>query len=92
MPLYPNAERLIRGNIAVIKRGQKPRPVIVGRLTESQVEAVNSERARKALVRLSGELFFIGSHVYESRIVKDGYSEEDLITMIKTAASCALRR
>ena len=87
MPLVPDAERLIRGNFAVIKRGKKPRRITVGYLTESQLQAVNAERLRRNFTPLSGEIYFIGSHLYDSRVVRDGYSEDDVITMIRIAMS-----
>ena len=33
------------------------------------------------------EIVFVGTHVYDSRVVKDGYSEDDLIALIRSACS-----
>jgi hypothetical protein len=87
MPLYPNAEQLIRGNIAVIKRGQKPRAVLIGYLTDAQMNDINAYRRTRNWEPIGKDIVFIGSHVYESRVVNDGYSEDDLIAQIKSALS-----
>jgi hypothetical protein len=87
MPLIPNAERLIRGNFAAIKRGKKPRRVSIGYLTENQLSAINAERQKRGFVPLSGEIYFIGTHIHDSRISKDGYTEDDVLKMIEVAMS-----
>lgn len=87
MPLSPDAERLIRGCFAALKRGQRPKRVTIGHLTEKQLEDINAERKGRNFVPLSGELFFVGRHIYERRILDDGYTEDDVITMIKTEAA-----
>lgn len=87
MPLVPDAERLIRGCFAAIKRGQKPRRVTIGYLTEKQLADVNRERLRRNFVPLSGELFFTGCHIFDSRITKDGYTEDDVLKMIQISMS-----
>ncbi len=85
MPLVPEAERLIRGCFAVIKRGRKPRRVTIGHLTVEQVTAVNVEREERGFSPLSGEIYFVGTHLYESRIIRDGYTEDDVLKMIQSA-------
>jgi hypothetical protein len=87
MPLVPDAERLIRGCFAVIKRGKKPRRVTVGYLTKEQLADINMERERRGFVLLSGEIFFIGTHLYGRRIIEDGYTEDDVLKMIQSAMS-----
>lgn len=83
MPLVPDAERLIRGCFATLKRGKRPRRVTIGYLTERQLVDINLERERRKFVPLSGELFFTGCHIFDSRIVKDGYTEDDVLKMIQ---------
>jgi hypothetical protein len=85
MPLLPNAERLIRGNFSVIKRGKKPRRVTIGHLTQQQADAININRKERGFQALSGEIFFFGTHIFKSRVIKDGYTEEDVLKMIGTA-------
>lgn len=87
MPLYPEAERLIRGNLSVIKRGKKPRAVVIGELTPKQLADINAYRAARGWDPLQKEVVFVGSHLYASRILKDGYSEEDLLVQIRSAMS-----
>lgn len=91
MPLYDNAERLIRGNIAVIKRGKKPNAVVVGYLTDAQMEAINTYRRSRNWEPIERDVVFVGTHVYQSRVVQDGYSEDDLIAQIKSAFSAACK-
>lgn len=85
MPLAPGAERLIRGCFATIKRGKKPQRVTIGSLTSRQRDDINAERTKRGFVPLSGEIFFTGKHLYESRIIRDGYTEDDVIRMIQSA-------
>jgi len=87
MPPYPDAEKLIRGNIAVIKRGLKPRPVVIGSLTQIQLKAINCHRESRGWPVINGQVVFIGCHVYKSRVVEDGYSEDDLLSQIRSAFS-----
>lgn len=91
MPLYDNAERLIRGNLSVIKRGKKPDPVLVGYLTDVQLEAINVYRRSRGWEPITREVVFVGTHIYESRVLKDGYSEDDLIAQIRSAFSATCR-
>jgi hypothetical protein len=86
MPLYDNALYLIRGNLEEIRRGGKARVVPVGRLTNAQHEAVNAHRAGANLPPLEDrEIVFIGKHVYDSRVVRDNYTIEDVIVQIASA-------
>jgi hypothetical protein len=87
MPLYENAEQLIRGNIAVIKRGQKPRAVVIGYLTEAQLHAINAYRSSRGWELIEKDIVFVGCHVYDSRVVRDGYTEDDLLAQIRSAFS-----
>lgn len=91
MPLYPDAVRLIRGNIAVLKRGGKPRPVVIGYLTDKQLEEINTFRRSRNWEPIEKDVVFVGTHVYDSRVVRDGYSEDDLIAQIESAFSTACR-
>jgi len=91
MPRSDNAEQLIRGNIAVIKRGKKPRAVVVGYLTDEQMGAINTYRRSRNWEPIERDIDFVGTHIYESRVVKDGYTEDDLIVQIKSALSATCR-
>lgn len=82
MPLYSNAERLIRGCFSVIKRGKNPRRVAIGWLTDKQLSEINKHRAARAWAPVRAEILFHGRHVYQSRIAQDGYTEDDVIAQI----------
>lgn len=85
MPLYHDAERLIRANLDVIKNGRKAQAVIIGRLTDKQLTALNEERKRRNLPSMVAEVVFIGRHIYESRILQDGYTIDDVVKQIACA-------
>jgi hypothetical protein len=91
MPLDPKVVRLIRGNIALIKRGGKPRLVVVGYLTDEQLEDINAFRKLRCCEPIEKDVVFVGSHVYESRVMRDGYSEDDFIVQIESAISPGCR-
>jgi hypothetical protein len=91
MPLYDNAEQLIRGNLSVIKRGKKPNAVVVGYLTDVQMAAINTYRRSRSWEPIERDIVFVGTHIYDSRVVKDGYSEDDLIAQIKSALSATCK-
>ena len=71
----------------MIKRGGKPRPVVVGYLTDEQLGEINDFRRSRGWEPIDKDVVFVGTHVYESRVVRDGYSENDLIAQIESAFS-----
>jgi len=87
MPLYLQAISLIRGNLEAIRDGQRVEPVAIGVLTDTQLEAINRHRLshNAALPPIVAEVIFLGSHIYQSRIVRDGYSIDDVIDQIASA-------
>jgi hypothetical protein len=85
MPLYPDSERLIRGCFSMLKRGKRPRYVAIGELTEAQLAEINAERATRKFKPIKAALLFDGYHVYKSRILQDGYTEDDVIAQIQSA-------
>lgn len=87
MPLYPNSERLIRANLAAIKRGKKPNWVVIGYLTQMQLSAINDDRRLRNFEPIDREIVFYGKHIYQSRVVEDGYTDDDLLALIRSALS-----
>ncbi len=86
MPLSQDALRDIRFNLEEISDGKRARLVTIGRVTDKQLAALNKERKKRNLPEVeSGEVRFIGRHIYESRIVRDGYTIEDVVTQITRA-------
>jgi hypothetical protein len=85
MPLHANAEQLIRGNIAVIKRGKKPRPVVIGCLTVEQLKEINAFRKHHGRPEIIAEILFVGTHLYKSRVDGDGYTVEEILAQIESA-------
>jgi hypothetical protein len=90
MPLFKNAGELIRANLEQFRPDVKVRvrPVAIGILTDSQLEAVNGRQTEAALPLITSEVLFVGWHVYKSRILKDGYRIEDVVDQITSALSC----
>ena len=91
MPLYSHAHALIRANLEAIQNGHKVKPVTVGKLTDAQLEAINRHRIslNHTLSPMVAEVIFIGSHIYQSRVVRDGYSIDDVIDQVVSAMSAA---
>jgi hypothetical protein len=85
MPLRTEAAALIRANLEQIAAGRKARLVEVGALTPKQLADINKHRAAQGLIPISGEVVFIGKHIYQSRIEKDGYMIEDVIDQMSSA-------
>ncbi len=59
--------------------------VSVGSFTPAQLAAINDYRNKHELPPISGEIFFVGRHLYESRILQDGYTIEDVLDQIVSA-------
>jgi hypothetical protein len=91
MPLYQNAVDLIRANFEEIAKGNKPKGVAIGRLTDKQLEEINRARVARVppLPPVVAEVIFYGRHVYKSRVVRDGYTVEDVIDQIASAMDAA---
>jgi len=87
MPLYLNGKDLIRKNLEAIHAGQRVPRIKVGRLTKTQIEAVNAQQAAKALPFSIDEVVFVGRHIHKRRILGDGYTIDDVIDQIESAMS-----
>ena len=85
MPLFDDATRLMRVNFEQIKKGIKARIVVIGCLTADQLAMLNAERAKQKLPAMNAEVVFMGRHIYDSRITRDGYTVDDVIAQITNA-------
>ena len=85
MPLYPNAKDLIRRNLDALAAGERVPRIAVGRLTESQIAAVNAQQSAQSLPLSIDEVVFVGCHIHKRRILGDGYSIADVIDPIESA-------
>jgi len=85
MPLYPDAKGLIRNNLLMLQAGQRAPRIAVGKLTKTQIEAVNAQQAAEGLPLSIDEVVFVGRHIYTRRILADGYTIEDVIEQIESA-------
>jgi hypothetical protein len=87
MPLYPNAKYLIRKNLEALQAGQRVPRVTVGKLTKTQIEAVNAQQAAEELPLSIDEVVFVGRHIYKRRILEEEYRIDDVIDQIESAMS-----
>ena len=88
MPLYENGLELVRANLALIAEGKKPSVVEIGYLTEDQHAGINKIREKEGQpLLLEPVILFMGRHFYESRTIKDGYTIDDMVLMVKSSLS-----
>jgi hypothetical protein len=87
MPLNADAPQLIRKNLKEIAKGNKVRAVSIGYLTEKQLLALNTDRESRNFPPMIAEVLFVGAHAYDSRVIRDGYTIEDVIDQIVSAMS-----
>ena len=85
MPIFENAVPLIRRQLEAIQDGERVTVFPVGRLTPAQLGAINAVRNLGGYLPIIDEVIFLGPHLYRSRVVKDGYSIEDVIEQIVSA-------
>ena len=86
MLLLPNAEALIRSNLEDVAQGRRAQAVVIGSFTVEQHAEINRVREAARLPLLeNAEIVFLGSHVYRSRVERDGYTIDDVITQITAA-------
>lgn len=76
MPLSEEAPALIRANLEAVQKGNRVRPVTIGTLTDAQLFAINEHRRAQKIPPIVGEVVFLGGHIYDSRILRDGYTIE----------------
>jgi hypothetical protein len=89
MPLFAGALALIRANLEDIQRGNRARLVAIGTLTAVQLEAINRQRSTGGYPPIVDEVVFIGSHIYNSRVGRDGYAIDDVLDQIASAMEAA---
>lgn len=85
MPLFPDAEPLVRLNLSMIAAGLRPGFVVIGRLTNAQHAAINAGRLHQGLPILQNpEVLYLGRHHYTSRS-RQGYGVDDMWLQIASA-------
>ncbi len=89
MPLNHGADQLIRTNLEQIQQGKKVRAIVIGFLTAEQLLALNTERARRDFPGMAAEIVFLGRHIFESRVLRDGYTITDVLMQITTSMDAA---
>lgn len=82
MPLVANARRIMRVNLEKVRDGKGPPLIVIGTLTVDQLAGINAIRDAEEMLPIIDEVVFKGKHLYESRIVDDGYTIEDVLDQI----------
>lgn len=86
MPLLPDARLILHASLDQLSKQQRPLVVTIGYLTDAQHLAISKYRLQHKLPELvSPEVLFLGRHLFESRVIKDRYSHEDVIDQIEAA-------
>ena len=86
MPLHHDGRDILRVSLETLKEGGRPLVITIGTLTDHQHAAINTYRTQHGLPPLvSPEVVFLGRHLYNSRVVKDGYTIDDILDMIESA-------
>jgi len=85
MPLIANARDILRTNLEQIRDGKKAKTVAIGTLSDKQLAGINANRLVDGLPPIVAEVVFVGSHIYKSRIIGDGYTIEDVLDQISSA-------
>lgn len=86
MPLYDNALEIIRHNLEILSKGGRPAFQAIGKLTDKQLADINVKQQEKGLPCVEcNEILYMGRHHYESRVLKDCYTIDDLILQIQSA-------
>jgi hypothetical protein len=89
MPLCEGTPALIRANLEQLQQGNRVRLVVIGILTKTQPAAINDNRRTHGYPAMIDEVVFIGRHVHQSRIERDGYSVDEVIDQIGSAMKAA---
>lgn len=91
MPLFENALQMIRNNLQELALSKRPRRIEIGELTDEQLARINEFRIANDFSPIIARVVFIGRHLYQSRIVEDGYTIEDVLEQIESAMRpCAI--
>jgi hypothetical protein len=85
MPLCKDFEKLIRSNLEICRAGKKPPLIVIGSLSDKQLEEINEERKTRNMQPITAEIVFDGRHLHKSRCVADGYTIDDVIEQITHA-------
>jgi hypothetical protein len=85
MPLFDSAVALIRLQLEEIQKGNRVKAILIGTLTPTQLGIINAERNRESQPPITEEVIFLGKHLYQSRVAKDGYTIDDVIDQIISA-------
>ncbi len=87
MPLYADGLKKIRRNLLQVQAGQKPWVAKVGFFAAEQITTINEARIAMGFPALRPEILFHGSHLFDSRCVKNPYTIDQVLEQIRSAFS-----
>ena len=91
MPLFENAVEIIRANLEEIIALGRPKVVEIGELTNNQLATINEFRIENDLPPIIAQVKFLGRHIYQSRMLGNGYTVDEIIEQIEsTMHSCSV--
>jgi hypothetical protein len=90
MPLYENAAALIRANLEQFRPDVKVKvkAVAIGTLSDVQLATIHARQREEGLSLIVAEVLFVGWHIYKSRVLRDGYTIDDVVEQIVSGMSC----
>ena len=89
MPLFNEAFALIRANLESLQKGNRVKLIAVVILTDEQLDAINRAREQRGYPPMVADVVFLGRHIYEGRMIRDGYTVDDVIDQIASAMNSA---
>jgi len=87
MPLFADGLRKIRRNLLKVQAGHKPWVAKIGFFTPEQIAKINEARTSMGYPVLRPEMLFHGSHLFQSRCVKNPYTIDQVLEQIESALS-----
>jgi hypothetical protein len=84
---------LIRANLEVLASSKRPKRIEIGDLSDEQLSQINDFRRENGFPAIIARVVFIGRHLYQSRIVENGYTIDEVLEQIENAMKpCAVVR
>jgi hypothetical protein len=88
LPLFADGLKKIRANLLRIGAGETRPPLIrIGYFSPEQLAELNQLRLKNNLPQLNGEIVFRGTHLHQSRCVRDGYTLDEILEQIQAAVT-----
>ncbi|MCW3539332.1 hypothetical protein [Burkholderia cenocepacia] len=93
-PVKDGALKDARGLLEALARGERPKPIDIGNLTQQQFDALNAARAKNGMPPFeSPDVYYRGTHHYNSRVTDQvpPYGIDDMLQQIDSGMSAQSR-